>query len=72
MNEHAKKLIDDWRWEAMTKTVGPTRITYAFTPEELEKYTEFVVRQCAKIADHEYDKGSRPVGCDILEYFGVE
>jgi hypothetical protein len=36
------------------------------------KFAELIIRECAKVADANYDKGFRPVGLDILEHFGVE
>lgn len=41
-----KELIEDFRWQAMSKTVGPTRISYSFTPEELEKFAELLIKGC--------------------------
>ncbi len=44
-----KELIENMRWEAKSTVVGPTNITYAFTPDELEKYTELVVQECLSL-----------------------
>lgn len=71
MNEESKKLIEDLRWEALNKTVGPTRMVHAMTTEELERFAELIIIACAKIADDNYENGLKPVGCDILNHFGV-
>ena len=49
MNEQGKNLIEDFRWEAKAKRVGPTNISYSFTPEELEKYSEMIIKECVDI-----------------------
>jgi len=38
----------------------------------VHKLAESIIRDCAKVADANYNKGFRPVGLDILEHFGVE
>lgn len=37
-----------------------------------QKLAELLVKECAEIADNKYDCGKFPVGCHILEHFGVE
>jgi len=49
MNEQGKNLIENFRWEAKAKRVGPTNISYSFTPEELEKYSEMIIKECVDI-----------------------
>ena len=39
---------------------------------ELEKFAEAILRECAEIANDNYDKGFCPVGGFIQKHFGVE
>ena len=36
------------------------------------KFANLIIKECAKIADDNYDKGFCPVGGFIKEHFGVE
>ena len=36
-----------------------------------QKFAELIIRECAKIADDNYDRGFCPVGNYIKDYFGV-
>jgi hypothetical protein len=38
----------------------------------LEKLAELIVKECAKIADDNFNKGFCPVGDYIKQHFGVE
>lgn len=78
-----KELIEDMRWEAKSKAVGPTNITYAFTPDELEKFAELIVQKCISICEDMdgvdnfvqmmHPRTSRyDCVCEIKEHFGVE
>lgn len=37
-----------------------------------KKFTELIVKECADVADRNYDSGFCPVGGFIKEHFGVE
>lgn len=77
MNENGKKLIESFRWEARQREVGPTMVSYSFTPEELETFAELIVRKCASIADdlsphQKAFNGTLDLGNSIRKHFGVE
>ena len=47
----------------------PTR--FSITSEQINKFVELIVRDCAKIADDNYSLGI-PTGQIIKQYFGVD
>lgn len=49
MNEQGKNLIEDFRWGAKSKRVEPNTISYSFTPEELELFSERVIKECVDL-----------------------
>ena len=40
--------------------------------DQLSKFVELVVKECAKVANDNFDKGFCPVGDFIKEHFGVK
>jgi len=44
----------------------------AFTDENLEKFAELIVKECALTAGLMEHEGRRGIGAQILEHFGVE
>jgi len=36
------------------------------------EFAELIIRECAKIADNNYDKGFCPVGGFVLEHFNIK
>lgn len=40
-------------------------------PGSLEKFAELIIRECAEIADDNYDRGFCPVGGFIEKHFGI-
>lgn len=38
----------------------------------INTFAELIVKECAKVANNNYDKGRCPVGPFIIEHFGVE
>jgi len=40
-------------------------------PGGLEKFVELIIKECAKIADDNFNKGFCPVGDYIKQHFGV-
>jgi hypothetical protein len=40
-------------------------------PGSLEKFAELIIRECAEIADNNYNRGFCPVGGFVIEHFGV-
>ena len=61
MNQRIKELAE----EAETKEIG-----YCFF--DREKFAALIIKECAKIADDNFDKGFCPVGGFIKKHFGVE
>ncbi len=45
---------------------------YEFDPEELQKFTELIIRKCAKVADLADENKCEWIGGNILVHFGVE
>jgi hypothetical protein len=41
-------------------------------PDTLDKFAELIIKECAKLADDNYNAGFCPVGGFIKEHFGVE
>jgi len=37
-----------------------------------EKFAEFIIQECAKVADDNFNKGFCPVGDYVKQHFGVE
>jgi len=37
-----------------------------------DEFAELIIRECAKIADNNYDKGFCPVGGFVLEHFNIK
>jgi|688.fasta_scaffold1162300_2 hypothetical protein len=80
MNERITKIVID--------TLGKEGVVnsrafghWALSDEELEKFAELIVRECADIAKGEpanfsdrdpYKIGRRSAGIDVLKHFGVE
>lgn len=61
MNENIRKLMN----QAFTGCQGELVWDY-------EKFAELIVRECAKVADDNFNKGFCPVGDYIKQNFGVE
>lgn len=73
MNEESKSLIEDMRWEARTKVTGKSNVSYAFTPDELEKFATLIIQECIKVADDsQYKCRTFPVSTTIRDHFGIK
>ena len=48
------------------------KVNMTVFPSGLEKFAELIVKECAKIADDNFNKGFCPVGDYIKQHFGVE
>ena len=46
--------------------------SYTFTPDELTKFAELIVRECALTAGLMEHEGRPNIGAQILDNFGVE
>ena len=47
------------------------KVNMTVFPSGLEKFVELIVKECAKIADDNFNKGFCPVGDYIKQHFGV-
>jgi hypothetical protein len=75
MNERIKELAEQagaetWSRAPMRAVTGLAFTGLAFTDENLAKFAELIVRECAQVAE-EVDGDSRARKC-VLEHFGVE
>jgi hypothetical protein len=48
------------------------KVNMTVFPGNLEKFVELIVKECAKVADDNFNKGFCPVGDYIKQHFGVE
>jgi len=67
MNERIKHLA-----EQAGSTHKQNLGVYQFYTDELEKFAELIVRECAKIADSADESACEWIGGNILTHFGVE
>ena len=58
---------------------NPKEWGYFFSGDELEKFAELIVRECARVAKEgclpesdDYNSGRTWAGIDVLKHFGVE
>jgi hypothetical protein len=80
MNERIRQLADQadigfyWDSPSIYAPVGEPPVEQALiTPEELAKFAELIVRECASIARVYSEEGAEFNGGDaIKEHFGVE
>jgi hypothetical protein len=42
------------------------------TPEDIERFAELIVRECADVVRYYYIRGERIMSCNITRHFGVE
>ena len=52
--------------------VPPPPGWFDHTTVNLEKFAELLIKECAKVANDNFDKGFCPVGDFIKEHFGVK
>jgi len=43
-----------------------------FNCDFADEFAKLVIRECAKVADNNYDKGFCPVGGFVLEHFNIK
>ena len=67
MNERIGKLA-----EQAGSTHKQNLGVYQFYTDELEKFAELIVRECAQDFDNTYMSGGKTMGAYIREKFGVE
>jgi hypothetical protein len=68
MNERIKQLAEQAGYKH-SDAVGMCE-DYAYFDHE--KFAELIIKECAKIADDNFNKGFCPVGDYIKQHFGVE
>jgi hypothetical protein len=71
MNERITKIVID--------TLGKEGVVnsrafghWALSDEELEKFAELIVRECAELTTKEYNNRGAIHGDDVLKHFGVK
>ena len=68
MNERIEQLLEQARAECFRFGNKPaTTVGY----DELEKFAELIVRECANVADRAEENGCEWIGGNILIHFGV-
>ena len=68
MNERAKQLA----LQALKHPDNDNDGLTVFDNDELEKFAELIIRECAKIADSADESACEWIGGNILTHFGVE
>jgi len=77
MNERIRELAEEAGAETWSRPPMRAVTGLAFTDENLEKFAELIVRECAGICMIEYDTGLEPapqapwIAEQIKEHFGV-
>lgn len=79
MNPRIKELAKEaglmqTKWADEETGRAPVRIWQESlnNPGSLEAFAELIIRECATVADNNYDRGFCPVGGFIQEHFGVK
>ena len=80
MNERIKELAEQANLEFIyDPTETPMKVFVECYENELEKFAELIVRECARVAGttdyldgDEYNSGREWAGAEVLEHFGVE
>ena len=67
-----KELIENFRWAAKEEK-SPSNISYTFTPQQLEKFAELIVKECLTIMDQQWLDGHEvgQAANDIEKHFGI-
>ena len=68
MNERAKQLA----LQALKHPDNDNDGLTVFDNDELEKFAELIIKECAKIADSADESACEWIGGNILTHFGVE
>ena len=71
MNERIKELAEQAGFIIEDGEIYANECFHEIT-KDLEKFAELIVKECAKIADDNFNKGFCPVGDYIKQHFGVE
>ena len=66
MNDRIRELA-----EQATQKYNRLGYEIPFAQPDLEVFAELIIRECATVADNNYDKGFCPVGGFIQKHFGV-
>jgi hypothetical protein len=69
MNRRIKQLAEKAGLSYMPSNYPDLADLYKGADFELEKFVELIVKECADVADNNYNKGFSPVGGFIKEHF---
>jgi hypothetical protein len=72
MNERIRQLAEQAGLEFDDDLVLEPEPIYYTTQEDLEKFAQLIVRECAKVADRADENKCEWIGGNILTHFGVE
>ena len=72
MNERIKQLAEQAGAETWSRAPMRAVTGLAFTDENLKKFAELIVRECALTAGLMEHEGRKGIGAQILDNFGVE
>lgn len=64
-----KELIENFRWAAKEEK-SPSNISYAFTPQQLEKFAELIIRDTLDVARAGVEFGPS-MDEAVYTYFGL-
>ena len=68
MNERILKLVEQADGVVINKMMTGAK-QYTFLEQDLEKFAELIVRECAKVV---FEKTGPKSALNVLEHFGVE
>ena len=66
MNERIEKFAEEAKLSYVMVPNNP------FIKEDLQKFAELIIKECANIANNNFNTGFCPVGEFITNYFGIE
>jgi hypothetical protein len=72
MNKRILEIAEEARAETCSRPPMRAVTGLAFTNENLEKFAELIIQECAMVADGNFNKGFCPVGDYIKQHFGVK
>ena len=70
MNERIKLLVEEANVRPLYSPAYSPR--YIFEEDELEKFVELLVKECAKFADDKAPRDPWAVGVKMIHHFGVD
>ncbi len=70
MNELIKELAD--QAGVLSRDFVGAGVYSIHNADEVERFAELLIRECAKLATEEYDKRGAIHGQDLLDHFGIK